>query len=111
MAAAMQRAGELGLEAIAAGCGEWIARLYWHTIEFGLAREEGTPRILGAGLASSFGEARQSLEDPAIERRRFDLAQATAAPYRHDAMQPFYFVADSLDAVIATIMGAQVPGR
>ena len=111
MAAAMQRAGELGLEAIAAGRGEWIARLYWHTIEFGLAREEGEPRILGAGLASSFGEARQSLEDPMIERRRFDLAQATAEPYRHDAMQPFYFVADSLDAVITTIMGAQVPGR
>jgi len=111
VAAAMQRAGELGLEAIAAGRGEWIARLYWHTIEFGLARQAGEPRILGAGLASSFGEARQSLEDPAIERRRFDLTQATAEPYRHDAMQPFYFVADSLDAVIATIMAAQVPGR
>jgi phenylalanine-4-hydroxylase len=111
MAAAMQRAGELGLEAIASGRGEWIARLYWHTIEFGLARENGAPRILGAGLASSFGEARQSLEDKGIERRPFDLGAATAKSYRHDAMQPFYFVADSLDAVIATIMGARVSGR
>ena len=69
----MQRAGELGLEAIAAGRGEWIARLYWHAIEFGLCREGAELRILGAGLASSFGEARQSLEDPAIERRRFEF--------------------------------------
>lgn len=109
MAAAMQRAGELGMEAIAAGRGEWIARLYWHTIEFGLCREGGDLRILGAGLASSFGEARKSLEDPGIDRTRFDLKAATASPYRHDAMQPAYFVADSLGAVIDTIMTARVP--
>ncbi|WP_114227644.1 MULTISPECIES: phenylalanine 4-monooxygenase [Sphingomonas] len=111
MADAMQRAGEMGQAAIAAGRGEWIARLYWHTIEFGLCREGLETRILGAGLASSFGEARQSLEDEGIARRRFDLTEATAAPYRHDAMQPAYFVADSLEAVIATIMGASVPAR
>lgn len=109
MAAAMQQAGRLGIEAIAAGRGEWIARLYWHTIEFGLCREDGELRILGAGLASSFGEARQSLEDPALERTRFDLAAATASPYRHDAMQPAYFVADSLAEVIDTLRTAQVP--
>jgi len=109
VAAAMQRAGELGLAAIASGRGEWIARLYWHTIEFGLCREDGALRILGAGLASSFGEARQSLEDAAIERRPFDLHAATAEPYRHDAMQPAYFVAESLDAVITTLRTATVP--
>lgn len=108
MAAAMERVGRLGLEAIAAGRGEWVARLYWHTVEFGLCREGGEVRILGAGLASSFGEARVSLEDPAIERRRFTIPDATARPYCHDAMQPMYFVADDLETVVAAIAAASV---
>lgn len=111
MADAMQKVGQLGMEAIAAGQGDWVARLYWHTVEFGLLREGEDVRILGAGLASSFGEARVSLEDPAIERRRFSVAEATSAPYRHDAMQPHYFVADSLEAVVAAITEARVPVR
>jgi len=109
MARAMEQVGRLGQRAIATGHGEWVARLYWHTVEFGLCREAGEIRILGAGLASSFGEARVSLEDPALERRPFSVAEATATAYRHDAMQPGYFVAKSLDSVVAAIMGAQVP--
>lgn len=109
MARAMEHVGQLGLEAIAAGRGEWVARLYWHTVEFGLCREAGEVRILGAGLASSFGEARVSLEDAAIERRRFGVTEATATAYRHDAMQPLYYVADSLDAVVDAILSAEAP--
>jgi len=109
MARAMEHVGKLGLQAIAAGHGDWVARLYWHTVEFGLCRENGAVRILGAGLASSFGEARASLEDPAPERRRFSVEEATATAYRHDAMQPLYFVADGLDAVVDAIMDAEVP--
>ncbi|MFC7536698.1 hypothetical protein ACFQPG_04870 [Sphingomonas sp. GCM10030256] len=37
-----------------------MARPYWHTVEFGLCRGGGEVRILGAGLAFSFGEARPS---------------------------------------------------
>ena len=55
MARAMEHVGRLGLEAIAAGHGDWVARLYWYTVEFGLCREDGEVRIFGAGLASSFG--------------------------------------------------------
>jgi phenylalanine-4-hydroxylase len=105
VADAMQRFGETGVEAIAAGEGDKVARLYWHTIEFGLVREGGELRILGAGLASSFGEAAKSLEDPAIERRWFSPEAAVATPYRHDAMQPLYLVADSMDAVVAALEG------
>ena len=105
VADAMQRFGETGVQAIAAGHGDAVARMYWHTIEFGLVREEGEIRILGAGLASSFGEAAKSLEDGAIERRRFSPESAVATPYRHDAMQPLYLVADDLDAVVAALEG------
>ncbi|CAA9521457.1 MAG: Phenylalanine-4-hydroxylase [uncultured Sphingomonas sp.] len=109
MARAMEAIGRVGQQAIIAGRGEWVARLYWHTVEFGLCREEGEVRILGAGLASSFGEARASLEDAGIERRRFTTEEATASPYRHDAMQPLYFVSDSLDAVVQALERAELP--
>ncbi|GAA4000124.1 phenylalanine 4-monooxygenase [Sphingomonas humi] len=105
VANAMQQFGQTGVEAIAAGQGDKVARLYWHTIEFGLVREEGELRILGAGLASSFGEAAKSLEDPQIERRRFTPQSAVATPYRHDAMQPLYLVADSMEAVVEALDG------
>jgi phenylalanine-4-hydroxylase len=103
VADAIQKFGETGVKAIAAGQGDKVARLYWHTIEFGLVREEGAVRILGAGLASSFGEAAKSLEDAAIERRRFTAESAVDTPYRHDAMQPLYLVADSMDQVVSAL--------
>jgi phenylalanine-4-hydroxylase len=105
MAGAMQRFAETGVAAIAAGDSDKVARMYWHTVEFGLVREGGALRILGAGLASSFGEAAKSLEDPAIERRRFTPQAAVATPYRHDAMQPLYLVADSMEQVVEALEG------
>lgn len=92
----MQALGRLGVEAIAAGHGETISRLYWHTVEFGLAREDGEVKILGAGLASSFGEAHFALEAD-VPRPRFTVQSAAATPYRNDVFQPLYFVSDSLE--------------
>lgn len=105
VADAMRQFGETGVKAIAAGKGDKVARLYWHTIEFGLVREESEVRILGAGLASSFGEALKSLDDPSIGRRRFTPDAAVATAYRHDAMQPLYLVADEMDAVVDALAG------
>jgi phenylalanine-4-hydroxylase len=103
LADAMQRFGMTGVEEIARGRGDAVARLYWHTIEFGLCREGGELRILGAGLASSFGEAAKSLEEPGIERLPFSPALAVRTAYRHDAMQPRYLVSGSLDEAVAAL--------
>lgn len=92
----MQAMGRLGVEAVAAGLGETISRLYWHTVEFGLAREDGEVKILGAGLASSFSEAHFAIEAD-VERPRFTLTDAARTAYRSDAFQPLYFVSDSLE--------------
>ena len=86
----MQAMGRLGVEAIAAGHGEIISRLYWHTVEFGLAREDGEVKILGAGLASSFGEAHFALEAD-VPRPRFTLRDAAATAYRSDALPAALF--------------------
>lgn len=96
--------GELGLAAIGAGQGRKAARLYWHSVEFGLALEQGELRILGAGLASSFGEAHFSLESAEVERLSFSVARALATEYRHDAFQPRYLVSGSLEGTVRAIL-------
>ncbi|MFL6780094.1 MAG: phenylalanine 4-monooxygenase [Sphingomicrobium sp.] len=96
--------GELGLAAIAADQGHKAARLYWHSVEFGLAREQGELKILGAGLASSFGEAHFSLESDAVERLPFSVERAVNTPYKHDAFQPRYLVSETLDKTIDEVL-------
>ena len=80
------------------------ARLYWHSVEFGLAKEHGELKILGAGLASSFGEAHFSLESDEVERLPFSVGRAVHTPYRHDAFQPRYLVSESLEATIGAVL-------
>ena len=100
----VEHVGRLGLTAIAADQGDRAARLYWHSVEFGLVRENGELKILGAGLASSFGEAHFSLESGTVERLPFSTARAVHTPYKHDAFQPRYLVSASLDQTIAEIV-------
>ena len=102
--------GELGLAAIAADQGHKAARLYWHSVEFGLAKEAGELKILGAGLASSFGESHFSLESDEVERLPFAVARAVHTPYRHDAFQPRYLVSESLEQTIEEVL-ALTPER
>jgi phenylalanine-4-hydroxylase len=104
MARLMTALGKLGVEAISAGQGDVISRLYWHTVEFGLAREGGEVKILGAGLASSFGEAHLALEAN-VPRLDFTLEAAARTPYRNDCVQPLYFVSPSLDEVAQALEG------
>ena len=96
--------GELGSAAIAAGEGHRAARLYWHSVEFGLATEHGEIKILGAGLASRFGEAQFSRESDAVERLPFSVGRAVQTPYKHDAFQPRYLVSQSLEQTIKEVM-------
>jgi phenylalanine-4-hydroxylase len=102
--------GRLGSAAIAAGDGDRAARLYWHSVEFGLAMEAGELKILGAGLASSFGEAHFSLESDKVERLPFSVERAVHTPYKHDAFQPRYLVSQSLEETIADVL-ALTPER
>jgi phenylalanine-4-hydroxylase len=106
----VEKVGKLGLEAIAAGEGHRVARIYWHSVEFGLAMEGGELKILGAGLASSFGEAHFSLESADVERLPFTIRRAVNTPYRHDSFQPRYLVSRSLDSTVAQVR-ALTPGR
>lgn len=100
----VEHVGRLGTAAITAGEGDRMARIYWHSVEFGLAREGGELKILGAGLASSFGEAHFSLESREVERLPFSVERAVHTSYRHDAFQPRYLVSESLERTLADVL-------
>jgi len=92
--------GHIGLAALASGDLAAVAHLYWRTVEFGLAREDGELRIYGAGILSSFGETRFALESPEPQRIDFDLEAAMTTPYRSDRFQDRYFVLDRFEDVL-----------
>lgn len=91
-----QRIGEAGCTA-GPEYHEWLARLYWKTIEFGLIRTADGLRAYGAGIISSPEELRYSLESPVPKRLAFDPVTALQSTYRIDVLQPVYFVLHSFD--------------
>ena len=104
----MQAIGEEGLRAHRRGAMHRLARLYWYTVEFGLAREDGELRIYGAGLASSFGEAGFALDSPEPRRRPFDLRRVLRTRYRSDAFQAGYFIIDGFDDLLRRFQSADL---
>ncbi len=93
--------GRGGLRALRKGHLEHLARLYWHTVEFGLLRDGAGLRIYGAGIVSSRAESVFCLDDPSPHRLDFDLVRVMRTPYRIDDFQPTYFVIPSLEALLA----------
>jgi phenylalanine-4-hydroxylase len=99
----MQALGEAGLRALGKGQIHRLARLYWYTVEFGLAREDGQLKIYGAGIASSFEESTYSLESAIPQRLPFGLRRVVRTSYRSDALQRCYFVVESFENLLAQI--------
>ncbi|HLL59425.1 MAG TPA: phenylalanine 4-monooxygenase [Allosphingosinicella sp.] len=104
----MQALGEAGLAALGKGAIHRLARLYWYTVEFGLAREDGALKIYGAGIASSFEESTYALESPIPVRRPFEMERVLRTRYRSDALQLGYFVVDSFEDLLGQIAGADL---
>ncbi len=104
----MQAMGAEGLAAMRAGALHRLARLYWYSVEFGLALERGALRIYGAGLLSSFGESHFSLESDQPRRRPFSIPEVLRTRYRSDAFQHGYFVIPSFDALLRLLTDADL---
>jgi phenylalanine-4-hydroxylase len=82
------------------------SRLYWWTAEYGLVGSLREPRLYGAGLLSSIGEAIHCL-GPDVERVPLDARCADVA-YDITRMQPRLFVArdfEQLFEVLADVVG------
>jgi phenylalanine-4-hydroxylase len=96
----MQAYGEGGLRAVRLGAIKQLARLYWHTVEFGLIRSAEGLRIYGAGIVSSHGESLYALESPKPPRIAFDLKRVMRTRYNIDDYQPAYFVIDRFEDLL-----------
>jgi phenylalanine-4-hydroxylase len=105
----MQALGELGLAALDRSALHRLARLYWYTVEFGLAREDGALKIYGAGILSSFGESHYSLESTKPHRADFDLKRVLRTRYRTDAFQQGYFVIERFEDVLDLLLRNDLP--
>jgi phenylalanine-4-hydroxylase len=91
----MQAYGAGGLKASRLEACEYLARLYWYTVEFGLINTPAGLRAYGAGILSSAGELRHSITSPVPQRLPFDLERIMRTRYRIDDYQASYFVIDS----------------
>ena len=99
----MQELGFLGEQAMEIDQLHRVARLYWYTVEFGLARERNRSKIYGAWILSSFGESHYSLESAKPHRLAFDLKRVLRTRYRTDAFQQSYFVIDRFEDALKLV--------
>ena len=91
----LQAYGEGALKAKRLGGLDWLARLYWYTIEFGLIRENGKILAYGAGVLSSPKELVYALESHVPQRLPFDVMTSMRSTFLIDDVQTTYFVLDS----------------
>ena len=73
---------------------QFIADVFWFTLEFGVVREGGELKAYGAGILSSYGEIEEFRH---IEIRPLDLAEMGTIEYDITKYQPVLYAAESLD--------------
>ncbi|MFN9029680.1 MAG: phenylalanine 4-monooxygenase [Betaproteobacteria bacterium] len=91
----MQAFGAGGLKAEGLHALEYLARLYWYTVEFGLIATPRGLRVYGAGILSSAGETVYALTSHKPQRLPFSLERVLRTPYKIDDYQDSYFVIES----------------
>jgi phenylalanine-4-hydroxylase len=101
----MQEYGRIGLDAIEHKGVKFLSRLNWYTIEFGLIRKPEGIKIYGAGIVSSFGEARYVVEDQSAHHLAFDLDRVLRTGYYIDDFQATYFVIDRFEDLFEVLRG------
>jgi phenylalanine-4-hydroxylase len=83
----------------------YAGRIYWFTVEFGLVMQDGQVRDFGAGILSSPGETRFSIENQESNRilidpeDDYDLLRLAATDYLISEYQKTYFVMKSFDSL------------
>jgi phenylalanine-4-hydroxylase len=105
----MAEYGRIGLEAVERKGVKFLARLNWYTIEFGLIRTPQGVQVYGAGICSSYGEARYVVEDPSAHWLGFDLERVLRTGYYIDDLQASYFVIDSFEDLFRLLQDRDWP--
>jgi len=80
----------------------WMARLFWFTVEFGIIRDNGEPKVYGSGLISSAADAKNAL-GPTCDRREFDIEAVISQPFEIDRLQDVLFVVNDFDQLFDAV--------
>ncbi len=95
IAALYERAGQVASRLTDPSLADLLGRVFWFTLEFGIAMEDGALRTYGAGLLSSFGEITNFGN---AELRPFDTAaMGEFDDYEISSFQDVLFAAASFD--------------
>jgi phenylalanine-4-hydroxylase len=81
---------------------QFLADVFWFTIEFGVLREEGEVRAYGAGILSSYGEIE---EFRGADLRPLDLLEMGTIEYDITHYQPILFCADGMGELESVVGG------
>src|SRR5918994_2066125 len=104
----MNEYGRVGLAAMEKKGVKFLARLNWYTIEFGLIRKPEGVRIYGAGIVSSFGEAKYVAHNASAHQLAFDLERVLRTGYYIDDFQAAYFVIDRFEDLFDLLKGSDI---
>jgi phenylalanine-4-hydroxylase len=92
--AAIKRAAGLAAQRVETDAAlQFLADVFWFTIEFGVMREEGEVRAYGAGILSSYGEIE---EFRGADLRPLDLLEMGTLEYDITKYQPVLFCAEGM---------------
>jgi phenylalanine-4-hydroxylase len=92
-----EAAGRASVRATSDEALERFSKVFWFTLEFGVAWEDGELRAYGAGLLSSYGEIE---EFRSAEIRPWDLDLMGRQDYDITRYQPILFAAESFDRMV-----------
>jgi phenylalanine-4-hydroxylase len=81
---------------------QFIADVFWFTLEFGVVWEDGELRAYGAGILSSYGEIE---EFRGMEIRPLDFGEMGTIEYDITKYQPVLFAAESMDHLVEAVGG------
>jgi phenylalanine-4-hydroxylase len=101
-AAIKQAAGEAAHRVETEAALQFIADVFWFTLEFGVLREDGELKAYGAGILSSYGEIEEFRH---MEIRPIDLAEMGTIEYDITKYQPVLYCAESMDHLEEVVGG------
>lgn len=81
---------------------QFLANVFWYTLEFGVVREAGEVRAYGAGILSSFGELE---EFRTADIRPLDLREMGRAQYDISTYQPLLYCPASMTHLMDAVGG------
>jgi phenylalanine-4-hydroxylase len=76
----------------------WLSKQYIYTVEFGLVRDHGKLKVLGAGLLSSMEEQQLALTNDEVVKMEYCPRKAGEYNYAITGMQTHLFVMDDLQS-------------